>query len=39
MKEKTPFDFERFTQEAMESLFAGKKAGDTDGVLAHYLAE
>lgn len=34
MKEKTPFDFERFKQEAMEGLYAGKKAGGTDGVFA-----
>jgi len=32
MKEKIPFDFERFKQEAMEGLYAGKKAGGTDGV-------
>ncbi len=37
MKEKTPFDFERFKQEAMEGLYAGKKAGGTDGVLAPML--
>ncbi|WP_134091088.1 IS256 family transposase [Olivibacter sp. XZL3] len=34
MKEKEPFDFERFKQEAMEGLYAGKKAGGTDGVFA-----
>lgn len=34
MKEKEPFDFERFEQEAMEGLYAGKKAGGTDGVFA-----
>lgn len=34
MKEKTPFDFERFKQEAMEGLYAGEKAGGTDGVFA-----
>ncbi|CAI9686936.1 IS256 family transposase ISWpi15 [Elizabethkingia anophelis] len=34
MKEKTPFDFDRFKQEAMEGLYAGKKAGGTDGVFA-----
>lgn len=34
MKEKSPFDFERFKQEAMEGLYAGKKAGGTDGVFA-----
>ena len=37
MKEKAPFDFERFKQEAMEGLYAGKKAGGTDGVLAPML--
>lgn len=34
MKEKEPFDFERFKEEAMEGLYAGKKAGGTDGVFA-----
>nr|WP_188506275.1 hypothetical protein [Parapedobacter pyrenivorans] len=34
MKEKEPFDFERFKQEAMEGLYAGKKAGGIDGVFA-----
>lgn len=34
MKEKEPFDFDRFKEEAMEGLYAGKKAGGTDGVLA-----
>ncbi len=34
MKEKTPFDFERFEQEATGGLYAGKKAGGTDGVFA-----
>lgn len=34
MKEKESFDFERFKKEAMEGLYAGKKAGGTDGVFA-----
>lgn len=34
MKEKEPFDFDRFKEEAMEGLYAGKKAGGTDGVFA-----
>lgn len=34
MKEKEPFDFDRFKEEAMEGLYSGKKAGGTDGVFA-----
>lgn len=34
MKEKTLVDFERFKEEAMAGLYAGKKAGGTDGVFA-----
>lgn len=37
MKDKTPFDFEGFKQEAMEGLYAGKKMGGTDGVFAPML--
>jgi len=37
MKNKEPFDFERFKNEAMEGLYQGKKMGGTDGVLASML--
>ncbi|GEJ45956.1 hypothetical protein CRS_25640 [Chryseobacterium sp. ON_d1] len=34
MKEKTPFDFERFKEEAMQGLYNGKSLSPNDGVLA-----
>lgn len=34
---KEKFDFERFKQEAMEGLYAGKKMGGTDGVFGPML--
>jgi transposase-like protein len=37
VKNKTPFDFERFKEEAMEGLYQGKKMGGTDGVFAPML--
>lgn len=37
MKNKEPFDFERFKEEAMEGLYKGKKMGGTDGVFAPML--
>lgn len=37
MKNKEPFDFERFKEEAMEGLYNGKKMGGTDGVFAPML--
>jgi putative transposase len=37
MKNKEPFDFERFKNEAMEGLYQGKKMGGTDGVFAPML--
>ncbi len=37
MKEKEPFDFARFKDEAMEGLYSGKKAVGTDGVFAPLL--
>lgn len=36
-KNKKPFDFERFKEEAMEGLYQGKKMGGTDGVFAPML--
>jgi putative transposase len=37
MKNKEPFDFERFKNEAIEGLYQGKKMGGTDGVFAPML--
>ena len=37
MKNKEPFDFERFKNEAMEGLYQGKKMGGTDGIFAPML--
>jgi putative transposase len=37
MKDKQPFDFKRFKEEAMEGLYNGKKMGVTDGVFAPML--
>lgn len=37
MKKEEGFDFERFKQEAMDGLYAGKKFGGTDGVVAPLL--
>jgi transposase-like protein len=34
MKEKDPFDFERFKAEAMQGLYEGKSLSPNDGVLA-----
>ncbi len=34
MKEKAPFDFERFKAEAMQGLYEGKSLSPNDGVLA-----
>ncbi|MEJ5052794.1 hypothetical protein WH223_00725 [Sphingobacterium sp. MYb382] len=34
MKDKTPFDFERFKEEAMQGLYEGKSLSPNDGVLA-----
>jgi putative transposase len=34
MKEKTPFDFERFKDEAMQGLYNGKSLSPNDGVQA-----
>lgn len=34
MKEKTPFDFERFKEEALQGLSEGKSLSPNDGVLA-----
>lgn len=34
MKEKTPFDFERFKEETMQDLYNGKSLSPNDGVLA-----
>ena len=37
MKNKGPFDFERFKEEAMEGLYNGKEMGGTDSVFAPML--
>jgi putative transposase len=37
MKNKEPFEFERFKEEVMEGLYNGKKMGGTDGVFAPML--
>jgi len=37
MKNKEPFDFERFKNEAMKGLYQGKKMGGTDGIFAPML--
>ena len=37
MKEKTPFDFERFKSEAIQGIYDGKSLSPNDGVLAPLL--
>lgn len=37
VKNTTPFDFERFKEEAMDAIYQGKKMGGTDGVFAPML--